>query len=107
MLQGYDEQSRLLAENQQIQKQRISKNRILLLSSLNLITLLSAIAALTYFKWLSITITTSEAYHSSPTMTESLLSYEPVETLWVNLLYVSEDSSDYISFRTAQEDFCL
>lgn len=78
-------------------RQKMARNRLLLVSVLNALTFLSFVFAMAYYKWILIELNFGQIYSTNQ-----------VYDFWINLLYLKQDTPDgeYENFGTAQKRIC-
>lgn len=91
------EQEEKLLEKFNKARKRIVRNRLLLVSILNVTTFFSFVFAMAYYKWIWVKVRFDEKGYQSKTL-----------IFWVNLLYFKQDvhGSTYMRFSTAERKLC-
>lgn len=94
--QEVEQEEKLLEKFNQARK-RIVRNRLLLISILNVITFFSFVFAMAYYEWIWVEIKFRQGHFDERSI-----------KLWINLLYMKEDApgSTYEHFSTVETRFC-
>lgn len=83
-------ETRILIENENIEKQRVARNRLKLLAFLNAMTFFCCIFSMVFYEWIYV------SFKIKVTSNLKVISQKnETISLWINLLYVQKDSSYY------------